>query len=99
MQRFEIYCRLQKTILRVSRNARTWEYVKTATRQKDHNPKWPRQEGQEDHAPGVGVTKPISSVPLFSEFFSIVKTHVNYIDNLYLTGVAAAELRWHLWSK
>ena len=46
---------------------------------------------------GVGVTKPISSVPLFSEFFSITKTHVSYwISRLYLTGVAAAQLRWHL---
>ena len=26
----------------------------------------------------VGVTKPISSVPLFSKIFSIVKTHVSY---------------------
>ena len=44
-----------------------------------------------------GVTKPISSVPLFSEIFSIVKTHVSYwISRLYLTGVAAAQLRWHL---
>ena len=45
----------------------------------------------------VGVTKPISFVPLFSEFFSIVKTHVRYrISRWYLTGVAAAQLRWHL---
>ena len=28
--------------------------------------------------PRVGVTKPISSVPLFSDFFSIVKPHVSY---------------------
>ena len=27
---------------------------------------------------GVGVTKPTSSVPLFSEFFSVAKTHVCY---------------------
>ena len=47
--------------------------------------------------PGVGVTKPISSVPLFSEFFSIVKTHFRYwISCLYLTGIAAAQLRWYL---
>ena len=47
--------------------------------------------------PGVGVTKPISSVPLFSEIFSMVKTHVCYwISHLYLTGVAAAQLQWHL---
>ena len=49
------------------------------------------------YSSGVGVTKPISSVPLFSEFFSIIKTHVSYwISRLYLTGVAAAQLRWHL---
>ena len=47
--------------------------------------------------PGVGVTKPISSVPLFSEFFSVIKTHVTYwISRLYLIGVAAAQLRWHM---
>ena len=46
---------------------------------------------------GVGVTKPFSSVPLFSYFLSIVNTHVSYwISRLYLTGVAAAQLRWHL---
>ena len=46
---------------------------------------------------GVGVTKPISSVPLFSEIFNIVKTHIMYwISRLYLAGVAAAQLRWHL---
>ena len=47
--------------------------------------------------PGVGVTKPISSVPLFSDIFNIVKTHIMYrISRLYLAGVAAAQLRWHL---
>ena len=46
---------------------------------------------------GVGVTKPISSVPLFSYFLRIAKTHVSYsISCSYLTGVAAAQLRWHL---
>ena len=46
---------------------------------------------------GVGVTKPISSDPLFSEIFSIVKTHVSSrISRSYLAGVAAAQLRWHL---
>ena len=45
----------------------------------------------------VGATKPISSVLLFSEFFSIIKTHVSYwISRLYLTGDAAAQLRWHM---
>ena len=46
---------------------------------------------------GVGVTKPILSVPLFSTFSVIVKTNVSYwISRLYLAGVAAAQLRWHL---
>ena len=41
----------------------------------------------------VRDTKPIVSVPLFSEFFSIIKAHVNYwISRLYLTGVAAVQL-------
>ena len=47
--------------------------------------------------PGVGVTKPIFSVPLFSTFSVIVKTNVSYwISRSYLAGVAAAQLRWHL---
>ena len=47
--------------------------------------------------PGMGVTKPISSVPLYFQIFSTVKTHVNYkIWRSYLTGVNAAELRRHL---
>ena len=42
-------------------------------------------------------TKPISCIPLFSEFFSIVKTHVSYwIPRLCLTGAAVIQLRWHL---
>ena len=46
---------------------------------------------------GVGVTKPISSVPLFPEFFIILKTNgIYWRSRLYLTGVAAAQLRWHL---
>ena len=46
---------------------------------------------------GVGVTKPIFSVALFSIFSVIVKTDVSYwISRLYLAGVAAAQLRWHL---
>ena len=45
----------------------------------------------------VGVTKPISSVPLISRFFTIVKTLVTYWTSCsYLTGVAAAQLRWHM---
>ena len=36
-----------------------------------------------------GVIKPISSVPLFSEFFSIIKLHVSYqTSRLYLAGVS-----------
>ena len=46
---------------------------------------------------GVGVTKPISSIPLFPQIFSTVKIHVNYkLSRSYLTGVTAAELRRHL---
>ena len=48
-------------------------------------------------SPGVGVTKPISSVPLFPQILSTVKTHFNYkIWRSYLTGVTAAELGRHL---
>ena len=42
-------------------------------------------------SPRVGVTKPISWVPLFSKSFSIVK-----ISGLYLTGVTTAQLGGHL---
>ena len=50
-----------------------------------------------DNSTGVGVTKPIFSVPLFSTFSVIVKTSVSYwISRLYLAGVAAAQLRQHL---
>ena len=46
---------------------------------------------------GMGVTKPIFSVPLFPQIFSSVKTHVNYkISHLYLAGVTATELQRHL---
>ena len=46
---------------------------------------------------GVGVTKPFTSVPLLSHIFNIVKTHIMYwISRLYLAGVAAVQLRWHL---
>ena len=49
------------------------------------------------NSPGVGVTKPISSLPQFSEFFSIVKTHLRYwMPRLYLTYVVAAQLWSHL---
>ena len=43
--------------------------------------------------PGLGIAKPISSVPLCSEISSIIKAHItNWISRLYLTVVAAAEL-------
>ena len=46
---------------------------------------------------GVGVTKPISPVPLFPRFFTIVETLVAYlISHPYLTGVTVAHLRRHL---
>ena len=49
------------------------------------------------YTPGVGVTKPIFSVPLFSQFFRMVKTLIIcMISRWYLTGVTAAELRRHL---
>ena len=34
-----------------------------------------------------GLLVQFSSVPLFSEFFSIVKTHVNYIYHIYIRQV------------
>ena len=44
-----------------------------------------------------GVTKPIPSFLLFSQSFSTVETHISYwISHLYLTGVTAAQLQWHL---
>ena len=47
--------------------------------------------------PGVRVTKPIFSVPLFSHFFRMIKTVVTcMISSSYLAGVTAAELRRHL---
>ena len=47
---------------------------------------------------GVGFTEPISSVSLFSQCFSIIRTYASYwIPRPYLTGVAAAQqLWWHL---
>ena len=48
-----------------------------------------------DSVPGVGFAKPISSVPLRSQFFTTDNTVVNCWKSLsYLTGVAAAELLW-----
>ena len=47
--------------------------------------------------PWGGVTKPIFSVPLFSQFFRIMKTVVTLmISSSYLAGVTTAELRKHL---
>ena len=47
-----------------------------------------------------GVTKPISSVAVFSKFFSIFKTHVRYwTKRCCLTSVAAAQMRSHLSNK
>ena len=46
---------------------------------------------------GVGTTKAISSFPVSSHFFNIVKTHVSYwISHSYLTCVATAYLRYPL---
>ena len=49
-----------------------------------------------DSGSGVGVTQPISPVPLFSEFFSIVKIYEYWISRPYSRSVSAAQLRWHL---
>ena len=50
--------------------------------------------------PGVGVTKPISSILLFSEFWSIVKTHVRYwILCWYLTRLTASPVKYECDSK
>ena len=47
--------------------------------------------------PGGGVTKTISSVPLFADIFTIVNIHFSYwLSRLYLAGVTAAQLRRHL---
>ena len=44
----------------------------------------------------VGVTKLVSSVPLSSQFSTIVSTWVNYwISHSYLTGFTASQLQWH----
>ena len=49
------------------------------------------------HPPGVGVTKPISPIPLFSQIFTIAKTLVTcWTSCSYLTGVAAAWVWWHI---
>ena len=47
--------------------------------------------------PGAGVNKPISTIPLYSPFSVIVKRNISsWIWRLYLAGVAAAQLQWHL---
>ena len=44
-----------------------------------------------------GVTKPIFSFPLFSQFFGMMKTMITWmISSSHLTGVTTAELRRHL---
>ena len=50
-----------------------------------------------EQGPGVGVTKPLSSIVLICRFFIIFKTLVTYWISLsYLSGVITAELWWHL---
>ena len=39
------------------------------------------------HKPGVGVTKPISSIPLFSDFFTIVKHTLDIENHIYIGQV------------
>ena len=49
------------------------------------------------HCPGVGVTKHISPIPLFSQFFRIIRILVSFlISHSNLTGVTTAELWWYL---
>ena len=43
----------------------------------------PRHQTLQRHS-GVAVTKPISSVPLFSEFFSIIKTHATELNIVFI---------------
>ena len=44
-------------------------------------------------SPGVGVTKPISSAPLFSQFFRVIKILVTYgISHPYLTDVSCGDI-------
>ena len=46
---------------------------------------------------GVGVTKPIYSVPFISYFFRSTKTHIsNWMSCLCSARVTAAQLWWHL---
>ena len=46
---------------------------------------------------GVGVTKPISSVPLFLQFFRLIKILFTFgISRSCLADIDAAELWWHL---
>ena len=48
--------------------------------------------------PGIGVVKPISSVLLFSQFFTIVKTIIIYpISRSYVTGVATVPCQIWVW--
>ena len=63
---------------------------------------WSRNYTQKNNnftisTPGVGITKPNSFTPLFSEFFTIVETHISYwISRLYLTCVTEAQLWWQM---
>ena len=46
---------------------------------------------------GWGLLSQFPPFRYFPIFFRIIKTHLPYwISRLYLTGVSAAELRWHL---
>ena len=48
-----------------------------------------------DQGTGLGVTKPFSSIPLFSGLFTIIEALITcWISHSYLTGVIAAQLRW-----
>ena len=49
------------------------------------------------YGPGVGVTKAPFVNFSVSKIFDLAKVHVRFLEShSYLTGVPAAELRWHL---
>ena len=61
----------------------------------EKNKSWPiiKNTLRNKFIPRVGDAKPISTVPLLPEFFSVVKIHVIYwISHLYLTGVTRVQL-------
>ena len=75
---------------------RCYNSVDTITEQ-DQVTHYPTEFLNSLEPPGVGVTKPIFSVPLFPQFFQMIKAVFTcMISSSYLAGVTAAELRRHL---